>query len=161
VRAKEKKMVKLNSVGSVVDTKDNMVYPILTTTGEADPTSTGVYLKDCCDEWFDSLSDEDRKIVNGLIITLELTNGEWETLKQVHLCHPIFPNKDGLLQVEDVDKFREFLHDEIKNNRDYDNGYVMNTPTLINLKSILQKLAMEYVKLNLSPMIGFDDKEVK
>tara|TARA_R100000458_G_C8179205_1_gene176855 strand:- start:44 stop:577 length:534 start_codon:yes stop_codon:yes gene_type:complete len=71
-------------------------------------------------------------------ITLKLTKSEWTTLKEVHLCHPIFPNKDGLLDVDDVDKFREFLNDEIKAI-----PRPLNEPSRIdydNLKSILSKL---------------------
>lgn len=41
--------------------------------------------------------------------TLNLTKPEWKSLKVVHLCHPIFPNQDGLLDVDDVGEFREFL----------------------------------------------------
>ena len=55
-------MVKLNSVGSMLDTKTGMVYP--QNIDDTPDLNCGGYLEDCCDEWFDSLSDKDRKIVN-------------------------------------------------------------------------------------------------
>ena len=58
-------MVKLNSVGSILDTKDGMVYP-QNNDGTPD-LDCGGYLEDCCEEWFDSLNKEDRKIVDSLI----------------------------------------------------------------------------------------------
>ena len=65
--------------------------------------------------------------------TLKLTDAEWVTLKEVYLFHPIFPNKDGLLDVDDVDKFREFLLESITDLvGDFSNDQ--------NLKSIIMKL---------------------
>ena len=55
-------MVKLNSVGSILDTKDGMVYP-QNNDGTPD-LYCGGYLEDSCDEWFDSLDNKDKKIVN-------------------------------------------------------------------------------------------------
>ena len=54
-------MVKLNSVGSILDTKDGMVYP-QNNDGTPD-LNCGTYLADCDIEWFDSLNDKDEKIV--------------------------------------------------------------------------------------------------
>jgi hypothetical protein len=55
-------MVKLNSVGSILDTKTGMVYP-QNNDGTPD-LYCGGYLEDSCDEWFDSLDNKDKKIVN-------------------------------------------------------------------------------------------------
>ena len=58
-------LVKLNSVGSVLDMEDNGVYPQLV--GGLPDLNMGVDLDDCSDEWVSSLSYEDRikMSVNG------------------------------------------------------------------------------------------------
>ena len=55
-------MVKLNSVGAILDRKTDMVYP-QNSDGTPD-LSCGVFLQDCRYEWFKSLSEKDRKIVS-------------------------------------------------------------------------------------------------
>ena len=57
-------MVKLNSVGSILDTKDGMVYP-QNNDGTPD-LNCGGYLEDSCDEWLDSLAPE--KVMNQLMM---------------------------------------------------------------------------------------------
>ena len=67
-------MVKLNSVGSILDTKTTMVYP---EKNDSTPDlNSGVYLEDLCEEWFNSLDDKDKKIVNICLDTqgLEFIN---------------------------------------------------------------------------------------
>ena len=54
-------MVNLNSVGSILDTKTGMVYP--QNNDNTPDLDCGVYIEDCCDEWFDSLNNEDKVIV--------------------------------------------------------------------------------------------------
>ena len=56
-------MVKLNSVGSILDTKKGIVYD-QNDDGSPD-LRCGVELEDCCEdeEWYDSLRYEDEKIV--------------------------------------------------------------------------------------------------
>ena len=60
----------------------------------------------------------------------------------------------GVIEVYNIDKFREFLCNELKKVRK--SGLFIES-----IRSILQKLAFVCVELNSSPMIGFDDKEVK
>ena len=55
-------LLRLNSVGSVLDLEDNMVYPQLVD-GLPD-LNMGVELDECSDEWVLSLSREDRVKVN-------------------------------------------------------------------------------------------------
>ena len=55
-------LLRLNSVGSVLDLEDNMVYPQLVD-GLPD-LNIGVELDECSDEWVLSLSKEDRVKVN-------------------------------------------------------------------------------------------------
>ena len=55
-------LLRLNSVGSVLDLEDNMVYPQLLD-GLPD-LNMGVELDECSDEWVLSLSKEDRVKVN-------------------------------------------------------------------------------------------------
>ena len=55
-------LLRLNSVGSVLDLEDNMVYPQLVD-GLPD-LNMGVELDECSDEWVLSLSKEDRVKVN-------------------------------------------------------------------------------------------------
>ena len=55
-------LLRLNSVGSVLDLEDNIVYPQLVN-GLPD-LNMGVELDECSDEWVLSLSKEDRVKVN-------------------------------------------------------------------------------------------------
>ena len=59
------KYIKLNSVGSIIDTETNMVYP-QNIDGTPD-LNCGGYLEDSCEEWFDSLDKKDKEIVDNLI----------------------------------------------------------------------------------------------
>ena len=70
--------------------------------------------------------------------TLKLTDAEWVTLKEVYLFHPIFPNKDGLLDVDDTGEFREFLNDK-SDGKNVELGRITMSD-YNNLKSILNKL---------------------
>lgn len=51
-------LLQLNSVGSVLDMEDNVVYPQLV--GGLPDLNMGVELDECSDEWVLSLSKEDR-----------------------------------------------------------------------------------------------------
>ena len=51
------KMIELESVGSVVDPKENIVYPLFEN-GAID-LGNGVELDEVSDEWFESLSEYD------------------------------------------------------------------------------------------------------
>ena len=51
-------IIRLESVGSVLDSVDNMVYPQMV--DESLDLNMGVELSDCSDEWVLSLSPEDR-----------------------------------------------------------------------------------------------------
>jgi len=55
-------LLKLNSVGSVLDMEDNVVYPQLV--GGLPDLNMGVHLDECSDEWVLSLSMEDKKKFN-------------------------------------------------------------------------------------------------
>ena len=145
-------MVKLNSVGSMLYTETFNVYP-QNTDGTPD-LDCGVYVLDCGVEWANSLSEEDLQTLNDMniinykkqgknkqgvtmeTVTLKLTKSEWTTIKETYLYHPIFLNEKGLLEIDDVDSFKEYLNDWI-------NTYTDQDPTnqnLNNLKSILSKL---------------------
>jgi len=50
-------LLRLDSVGSVLDMEDNMVYPQLV--GGLPDLNMGVELNECVEEWFESISDED------------------------------------------------------------------------------------------------------
>jgi hypothetical protein len=50
-------LLRLNSVGSVLDMEDNVVYPQLVD-GLPD-LNMGVDLDECVEDWFESISDED------------------------------------------------------------------------------------------------------
>ena len=62
----EAKMIELESVGSVINPQNGMVYPQLIS-GVYD-SECGVELEECADEWFDSLSEGDMNLLirNGL-----------------------------------------------------------------------------------------------
>jgi hypothetical protein len=61
----DKSLTELESVGSCIDTKTGMVYPMYED-GTHDEECGG-HLEDTCDEWFDSLSVEDKVIVDGVL----------------------------------------------------------------------------------------------
>jgi hypothetical protein len=52
-------LLRLNSVGSVLDMEDNMVYPQLV--GGLPDLNMGVDMYDVSQEWISSLSDEDKE----------------------------------------------------------------------------------------------------
>jgi len=58
------KMLKLNSVGSIIDTKTKMVYP-QNVDGTPD-LNCGVHLTECSNEWFLSLNRLDNKNIMQL-----------------------------------------------------------------------------------------------
>ena len=55
------KMIELESVGSVVDPKENIVYPLFEN-GAID-LGNGVELDEVSDEWFESLSEYDLNLL--------------------------------------------------------------------------------------------------
>jgi hypothetical protein len=61
----EKGLTELESVGSCIDTKTGMVYPMYAN-GTHDEEMGG-HLEDTCDEWFDGLSVEDKVIVDSVL----------------------------------------------------------------------------------------------
>ena len=61
----DKGLTELESVGSAIDTKIGMIYPMYID-GTHDE-EMGVHLEDTCDEWFDSLSVEDKVIVDSVL----------------------------------------------------------------------------------------------
>ena len=62
----EVKMIELESVGSVIDPQDGIVYPLFEN-GAID-LGNGVELEEASDEWFDGLSENDLNLLikNGL-----------------------------------------------------------------------------------------------
>jgi hypothetical protein len=68
---KEVKMIELESVGSVINPQNGIVYPQLI--NDAYDMECGVELEECSDEWFDSLSEEDMNLLIG--------NGLYQFLK--------------------------------------------------------------------------------
>ena len=62
LKLKKMNIIRLESVGSVLDSVDNMVYPQMVD-GSLD-LNMGVELSDCSDEWVLSLSREDRLKIN-------------------------------------------------------------------------------------------------
>ena len=61
----EEGLKELESVGSAIDTKLGMIYPMYVD-GTIDEEMGG-HLEDTCDEWFDSLSVEDKVIVDSVL----------------------------------------------------------------------------------------------
>ena len=61
---RKNKMLKLNSVGSIIDTKTNIVYP-QNVDGKPD-LNCGVYLAECSNEWYVSLNRTDNKKIMEL-----------------------------------------------------------------------------------------------
>ena len=61
-------LVELESVGSCIDTKLGMIYPMYVD-GTHDE-EMGNHLEDVDDEWFDSLSVEDKVIVDKVLETI-------------------------------------------------------------------------------------------
>ena len=67
----------LDSVGSVIDGNDGMVYPMLSD-GEYD-VICGTHLSEVDKEWFDNLSSVDRDFIDSLF------DGDyWEMKAEVH-----------------------------------------------------------------------------
>jgi antirestriction protein len=58
-------VVMLPSVGSAIDKKTKIVYPILSN-GKVDYDDDGVYLSEVTDEWMDSLSKKDRDSIESI-----------------------------------------------------------------------------------------------
>ena len=58
---KEVKMIELESVGSVIDPKENIVYPLFEN-GAID-LGMGVGIDEVTDEWFESLSENDLNLL--------------------------------------------------------------------------------------------------
>ena len=65
------KMIELESVGSVIDPKEEIVYPLFED-GAID-LGCGVYLDEVTDEWFNSLSEYD--------LNLLINHGLYKNLK--------------------------------------------------------------------------------
>jgi len=51
-------MIPLNSVGCALNTLSGVVYPMYR--DKTYDVDNGSHLDDCCDEWFDALSKEDK-----------------------------------------------------------------------------------------------------
>ena len=64
----DKGLIELESVGSCIDEKTGMIYPMYED-GTHDEEMGG-HLEDTCDEWFDSLSVEDKVIVDKVLETI-------------------------------------------------------------------------------------------
>jgi hypothetical protein len=64
----DKKLTELESVGSCIDTKLGMIYPMYVD-GTHDE-EMGNHLEDIDEEWFDSLSVEDKVIVDKVLETI-------------------------------------------------------------------------------------------
>ena len=80
-------------------------------------------------------------------LTLKLTKAEWVAVKETYLYHPIFLNDDGLLEIDNVDAFKEYLNDWFDTYKFCDD---LTNPNLKNLKSILSKLeSAETIKENI------------
>ena len=58
----------LESVGSCIDEKTGMIYPVYEAGGHDE--EMGGHLEDTCDEWFDSLSVGDKVIVDKVLETI-------------------------------------------------------------------------------------------
>ena len=69
----DKGLTELESVGSCIDTKTGMIYPMYED-GTHDEEMGG-HLEDTCEEWFDSLSKEDHLIVDNVTEALM-----WESI---------------------------------------------------------------------------------
>ena len=67
-------MVKLNSVGSILDTKDGMVYP-QNNDGTPD-LNCGVDIFECCEEWINSLNKKDLHSVNVFMFGEEFMDSD-------------------------------------------------------------------------------------
>ena len=66
----DKGLTELESVGSCIDTKLGMIYPMYED-GTHDEEMGG-HLEDTCEEWFDALDEEDSDIVKACIVSLKL-----------------------------------------------------------------------------------------
>ena len=67
----DKDLIELESVGSCIDTKLGMIYPMYVD-GTHDE-EMGNHLEDVDEEWFHSLSSEDNIIVNDVMLDLEIS----------------------------------------------------------------------------------------
>ena len=65
-------MKKLNSVGCWIDLKTGYTFPQNKNGEVVKKGFVAVHLNHCCAEWFDSLSDKDRKILNLKTINKEM-----------------------------------------------------------------------------------------
>ena len=66
----DKELTELESVGTALDTKTGMTYPMY-----ADGThdeEMGVHLEDIDEDWFHNLSSEDNIVVNDVMSELEI-----------------------------------------------------------------------------------------
>jgi hypothetical protein len=68
---------------------------------------------------------------------IKLTKTEWATVKETFLYYPIFLNDNGLLEIDNVDAFKEYLNDWIDTYEFCDD---LTNPNLKNLKSVLTKI---------------------
>lgn len=57
-------MIKLDSVGSVIDIKTGMIYPMLVNGGYDKGMGSSLF-EECSDEWLYSLDNKDREIVES------------------------------------------------------------------------------------------------
>ena len=67
---KDKDLTELESVGTALDTKTGMTYPMYVD-GTHDE-EMGIHLEDVDEEWFHSLSAEDNVTVNDVMTELEI-----------------------------------------------------------------------------------------
>ena len=67
-------MVKLNSVGSILDTKNGMVYP--QNNDNTPDLDCGVDICDCSKEWINSLNKEDLLVVNNFMFGEEFMDSD-------------------------------------------------------------------------------------
>ena len=68
----DKSLTELESVGSCIDTKTGMVYPMYED-GTHDEECGG-HLEDTCDEWFTSLGSEDSLVVAQTLVNIKKEN---------------------------------------------------------------------------------------
>ena len=59
------RLIPLDSVGSLIDPESGITYAQLY--GGGCDLESEVFIDDCCDEWFDSLDSNDKKIVFDII----------------------------------------------------------------------------------------------
>ena len=59
-------MILLMSVGTILDNKTLLTYPMMNVGGI--DFSDEIHLLDCCDDWYNSLSKEDREVVHECLV---------------------------------------------------------------------------------------------